>query len=230
MTARKQEAQRSTRHGMEFEDAVFEFINRRQGDGNTATRTGNTTGRIRHSKKGDAVVQLGPESAAPGARIVIEAKQDQSYTLQKALVEIDEARRNRDAAVGLFVFSRRTVPCEITEPLLRYGNDIVAVWDADDPATKVYLVAALSVAKALSVGSAADRETAGVDVEGLDKAVREVERQANGLDEIIKSAQAIDGHVTKILDRARVMRNGLHRQVGILDEQVGGLRELSLSP
>ena len=180
MTARKQEAQRSTRHGMDFEDAVFEFINRRQGDGNTATRTGNTTGRIRHSKKGDAVVQLGPESAAPGARIVIEAKQDQSYTLQKALVEIEEARRNRDAGVGLFVFSRRTVPCEITEPVLRFGNDIVAVWDADDPATKVYLVAAMSVAKALSVGSAAGGEATGVDVEGLDKAVREIERQAGG--------------------------------------------------
>ena len=202
----------------------------RQGDGNTATRTGNTTGRIRHSKKGDAVVQLGPESAAPGARIVIEAKQDQSYTLQKALGEIDEARRNRDAGVGLFVFSRRTVPSEITEPLLRYGNDIVAVWDADDPATKVYLVAALSVAKALSVRGEADGETAGVNVEALDKAVREVERQAGGLDEITKSAQAIDGHVTKILDRARIVRNGLDRQVGLLDEKVGGLRKLSLSP
>ena len=230
MTARKQEAQRSTRHGMEFEDAVFEFINRRQGDGNTAARTGNTTGRIRYSKKGDAVLQLGPESAAPGARIVIEAKQDQSYTLQKALGEIEEARRNRDAGVGLFVFSRRTVPSEITEPLLRFGNDLVAVWDADDPVTKVYLVAALSVAKALSVRGEADGETAGVNVEALDKAVREVERQAGGLDEITKSAQAIDGHVTKILDRARIVRNGLDRQVGLLDEKVGGLRKLSLSP
>ena len=230
MTARKQEAQRSTRHGMEFEDAVFEFINRRQGDGDVATRTGNTTGRIRNCKKGDVVVQLGPESLAPGARVVVEAKQDQSYTLQKALGEIEEARRNRDAGVGLFVFSRRTVPSEVTEPLLRFGNDLVAVWDADDPATKVYLVAALSVAKALSVRSAADGETLGVDVEALDKIVREVERQAGGLDEITKSAQAIDGHVTKILDRARIVRNGLQRQVGVLDEQVEGLRGLSLSP
>ena len=230
MTARKQEAQRSTRHGMEFEDAVFEFINRRQGDGNIATRTGNTTGRIRNCKKGDAVVQLGPESPAPGARVVIEAKQDQSYTLQKARGEIEEARRNRDAGVGLFVFSRRTVPSEVTEPLLRFGNDIVVVWDADDPATKVYLVAALSVAKALSVRGAADGETHGVDVEALEKAVKEVERQAGGLDEITKSAQAIDGHVTKILDRARIVRNGLDRQVSVLDEKVGGLRGLSLSP
>ena len=230
MTARKQEAQRSTRHGLEFEDAVFEFISRRRQEGDVVTRTGNTTGVIRNNKKGDAVIQLGPESAAPGARIVVEAKEDQSYTLQKALDEIGEARRNRDAAVGLFVYSRRTVPGEITEPLLRFGNDIVAVWDPEDPATRVYLIAALSVARALSVQSASDGEAHGVDVETLDRAIREVERQAGGLDEITKSAQAIDGHVTKILDRARIVRNGLDRQVGVLDEKVGGLRGLALAP
>ena len=60
---------------------------------------------------------------------------------------------------------------------------------------------------------------AGVDVPGLEKAIREVERQAGGLDDITKSAQAIDSHVTKILDRARIVRNGLDRQVGILDEK-----------
>ena len=64
----------------------------------------------------------------------------------------------------------------------------------------------------------------GVDVPGLEKAIREVERQAGGLDDITKSAQAIDSHVTKILDRARIVRNGLERQVGVLDEKVVGLR------
>ena len=50
------------------------------------------------------------------------------------------------------------------------------------------------------------------------------------MDEITRSAQAMDGHVTKILDRARIVRNELDRQVGILDEKVEGLRGLSLSP
>ena len=95
MTARKQETDKSTRHGLEFEDAVFDFVNGRQPEGDVAERTGNTTGRIRNNKKGDVVVLLGPDSAAAGARIVIEAKEDQSYTLQKALAEISEARKNR---------------------------------------------------------------------------------------------------------------------------------------
>ena len=97
MTAKKQEAERGTQHGLVFEDAVFDFANRRRSEGDTVTPTGNTTGRLRNCKKGDCVIELGAESAAPGARIVVEAKQDQSYTLQKALAEIVEARKNRDA-------------------------------------------------------------------------------------------------------------------------------------
>ena len=230
MTARKEEAQKGTRHGLVFEDAVAGFVSARQSEGDTVARTGNTTGLTRNCKKGDVVIQLGPETAAPGARIVVEAKEDQSYTLHKALAEMAEARRNRDAGVGAFVFSKRTAPEEIIEPLARYGNDIVVVWDAEDSASDAYLVAALSVAKALSVRDAGDNRPAGVDLEGLEKAIREIERQAGGLDEITKSAQAIDSHVNKILDRARIVRNGLEREVGVLNEQVDGLRKLSLSP
>ena len=70
----------------------------------------------------------------------------------------------------------------------------------------------------------AGNDVLGIDVESLDKAVREVERQADGLEEIAKSAQAIDGHVGGILERARIMRNGLDRQVSVLDEKVGELK------
>ena len=230
MTAKRQEAQRSTRHGMDFEDAVFEFVNRRKQEGNVATRTGNTTGLVRNCKKGDCVIELGLETAAPGARIVLEAKEDRSYSLPRALDEINEARRNRGAGVGVFIFSRRTVPAGILEPIARYGSDVVVVWDADNPASDPYLTAALSVARAISVQDTGDSKGPEVDAEGLERAIREVERQAGGLDEITKSAQAIDGHVSKILDRARIVRNGLERQVGLLDEQVGGLRELALAP
>lgn len=226
MTARKQEAQRGTQHGLVFEDAVFNFVNERQLEGDTAARTGNTTGRIRNNKKGDCVIRLGPERAAPGAQIVVEAKEDQSYTLQKALAEIEEARKNRDSSVGVFVFSKRTAPKDILEPLARYGDDIVAIWDAENPATDAYLAAALSIAKALCVRGVAGNGVLGIDIEALDKAIREIERQVGGLEEITKSAEAIDGHVGKILDRARIMRNGLERQVSVLDEKVIGLKEL----
>ena len=224
MTAKKEEAQRSTRHGLVFEDAVHDFVNGRRAEGDRVERTGNTTGKIRNSKKGDVVVQLGPDTAAPGARIVVEAKEDQSYNLQKSLSEMAEARKNRDAGIGLFIFSQRTAPADVLEPLARYGDDVVVVWDAEDSATDAYLAAALSVARALSVRTASDGAMAGVDVPGLEKSIREIERQAGGLDDITKSAQAIDSHVSKILDKARIVRNGLERQTGVLDEKIVALR------
>lgn len=69
MTARREESDRSTRHGLVFEQAVCEMIEAEpQRAGDIATATGNTTGQIRNCKVGDAVWELGPESAAPEAR------------------------------------------------------------------------------------------------------------------------------------------------------------------
>ena len=130
MTARRKEAERSTRHGEDFEVAVFDFIHERA------------------QKAGDIVMELGPEHAAAGARVVIEAKQNVSYTVQSARSELEEARKNREAGVGVFVFPRRTAP-EGTESLVRYGDDILAIWDAENPDSDIIMDCALTVAKAL---------------------------------------------------------------------------------
>ncbi len=67
MTARREEAQRSTRHGVAFEDAVCSYLaHHAQQTGDVATRTGQTTGLIRNSKVGDCVIELGPDCAAAG--------------------------------------------------------------------------------------------------------------------------------------------------------------------
>ena len=226
MTARKQESEKGTRHGLDFEEAVFDFINEQcQKAGDVATRTGNTTGRTLHSKKGDVVIKLGPEHVAAGAQIVVEAKQDASYTPDKALSELDEARKNRDAGIGLFVFSERTAQVGI-DPFSRYGENIVIVWNAEDPASNVVFDAGLSVAKALSVQAKSYRDEVGADFEEIEKAISEIERQVGGLDEITKSAEAIENHTGKILNRCRIMRNGLNKQIGILNEEVGDLRQV----
>jgi hypothetical protein len=109
MQARREEADRSTRHGLEFEDALFEMVLRQsQKVGDVARHTGNTTGLIRNCKVGDCVIELGPESAAPGALVTLEAKEKSNYDLTAARAETEQARKNRGAQVGLFVFSQKT--------------------------------------------------------------------------------------------------------------------------
>ena len=226
MTARRKESERSTRHGEDFEVAVFNFVHERaQKAGDIASRTGNTTGVIRNNKKGDIVVELGPEHAAAGARVVIEAKQNASYTVQSARSELEEARKNREAGVGVFVFSRRTAP-EGAEPLVRYGDDILAIWDAENADSDIIMDCALTVAKALSTRARQYSATQSADFEAIESAVREIERQSNSLEEITTSAETIKKGSDRILDRARIVREGLAKQIIVLDEKLSDLRDL----
>lgn len=224
MKARKEEAQRSTTHGHAFQDAVFTILQAEsQKSGDIAEDTGNTTGQIRNCKVGDAVITLGPDTAAAGARIVVEAKESAGYDLQKSLDEIDLARRNRDAQVGLFIHSQRTAPLGLA-PMARYGTDVIVVWDTDDEASDVFLKAGLMVARAMSTSQAAQREEHRADFDAIERAIREIERQAGWLSEITTWTGTIKNNSEKILDRMGKMQKAIHGQVEVLDEKTRALR------
>jgi hypothetical protein len=217
MQARKNEAQKSTRHGLDFEDALFEFVQREaQAAGDVATHTGNSTGRIKSCKIGDCLFELGPDSASAGATVVFEAKENAAYNLAKAREEIATARKNRGAQVGVFVFSSKTAPAGL-EPLGRYGDDIVIIWDAEDAQSDVYLKVAITLARALCVRTDHAKTAAEhLDFDALDTAILEVEKRACVLGDIHKSAEAIGNHADKILSRVLTTRKSLEKQVEIL--------------
>lgn len=224
MTARRDEAARSTRHGEDFETAVFEFIElRSQNAGDIASHVGNQTGIIKNCKVGDVVVELGPEHMAAGARVVIEAKEREGVSIGDALAELDSAKKNRQAGAGMFVFSRRTAP-PMAEPLARYGEDVVVAWDADDPQSDVVLLAGLAVAKALCARRKADHSAEAADFIEIDKAIREIERQIGGLDEIVKFTETIQSNSGKVLKRTAIMRTSLLEQVEVLETRTRKLQ------
>ena len=220
---RREEEERGTRHGATFEEQLGALLSREaQRIGDVCEATGSTTGVIKNCKVGDFVWSLGPESPAPGARIVIEAKEDRSYQIKKALEEIEEGRKNRGAQIGVFVFSAKTAPDGL-ETLGRYGGDLVVVWDAESPSSDLAVRAALAAARALLVRE--DREgDAAEALAGVERAVRAVEKQAKRLDQLCTWAQTIRGNAEKIDDGARVMAEELERQLAALDERVSTLR------
>ena len=150
--------------------------------GDIGRRTGTTTGFIKNCKVGDCTIELGADSQFAGESLVVEAKEDASYDLKKALDEIDTGRRNRGADVGIFVFSRKTAPPHL-RPLDRHGRDIIVIWDADDPVTDVYFDAALTLARALIFehhrGGAAKTE---IDFAKVDKVVEALAKRADQLE------------------------------------------------
>lgn len=224
VTKREEEA-RSTRHGLDFENAVFEFVahqSHRRGD--VPSATGERTGLISNCKIGDAVVELGPENAAAGAKVVLEAKQKAGYTLAEARIEIEKARKNRDAQIGLFVFSRRLAPTDM-EPLTRYGNDLFLVWDAEDVSTDPYFHAALEIARALCVRTQHTKERMTIDFVPIDKSILDIEKRVNNLDEIGSSASRIKSSSEKILKRVELDRAALEKQVSFLRESMTDLKQ-----
>ena len=145
LVTRHQEEMRSTTHGIGFEEEFCSFLQREaQRAGDVFTATGSKPGAIPKCKTGDAVIEVGAEAAAAGERIVFEAKNSKRVSLADARQEIEEARRNRSASVGVFVFAKSTAPAG-----LQPDYDLFVVWDASDPSTDIYLSAAVSVAKAL---------------------------------------------------------------------------------
>ena len=207
---------KTTAHGNEFEAALLRWLERRAHEsGDLFEEVGSTTGLVKNCKVGDAVVELGPEHRAAGARIAIEAKEDASYRLPKAREEIETARKNRGAEVGLFVLSTRTAP-DGWERFRVIGSDLFISWDADDPTSDVFLEAALAVARALCTRARQGTHSE-VDFDAFDRAIRAVEKQLEGLEEIQKSAQTVENGAERIKERARIMGANLLRAVETLD-------------
>jgi hypothetical protein len=184
MKAQRQESARSTQHGNCFEDSVVAFVEREaQKACDIAVATGKTTGSMRGCKVGDIVVELGPECAAAGAKFVVEAKEDASYTLAKARTEIETARKNREACAGLFVFSRKAASAGM-ESFARHGDDVYVIWDADQIESDVMLRAGLSLAKAICVKQVREGQAEDGNWDNIDSAILELEREATRLGKI----------------------------------------------
>lgn len=228
LSQKRESDAKSTEHGNVFEEAVYQFLqNESEQRGDIAEFTGNTTGAVKNCKVGDVVLQLGPDTPAAGCRIVFEAKDDRSYRKPKALEELGTARKNRGAHFGVFVFGKASAP-EGMKPLSRYHNDLLVVWDAEDPGTDPYLLAALEIARACSIefGRGGD-EAEEVDIDGFEAVVHEIEKRAANLDLIRKPAETIRSSSDKILDRVRIEQTALEKQVAHLREHVVALRSVS---
>lgn len=216
---RKEEAARSTRHGLEFEVALGERLREMvAGQGDILEDTGATTGVVDRCKVGDHVVTVGPEKAAAGARIVLEAKESASYDLAKTLQEADLARRNRAAGVCIFVHSTKTAPAALPN-FVRYGHVLVIRWHPEEEGTDIWLQAALTVAMALSVKAANHDKQDAASFAKIDKAIERVLKLIEDFDEIVTCANTSRSAAEKILRRAELMKTSLHDQAQALQAE-----------
>lgn len=236
--------QRSPEHGLRFEAAVAQHINRlslRYGD--VAEVVGQRTGWIRHCKVGDIVVTIGADQSNSGSRIVFEAKDAQGYNLAKVVDELETAKKNRSADVGVFVFSQKAAPQGMSS-FTRMGRNLIVI--VDNPSapiipSPIILDAAFSVAKALCSREYSNGRNTGDDetndpenkrlkklrsqtLANLELAIRDVEKQVESLEDIKKSAESIHQSSVRILTRVRLLDQRLLSSIDILESCSSFLR------
>lgn len=161
----------SPRGGTTFEGNGLTFVQHAvQGAPIVVDDVGGLVGARPSCKIGDQVLRFTDESVFAGAALVVEMKHDASYTISRALAELEIARSNRGAQTGLFVMARSHAPAGFP-PMARYGQDILVTWDDEDESTDPYLHAGVILGLAL-----ASRQRRPVN-EGDVKALADVEHR-----------------------------------------------------
>src|SRR5262249_47087061 len=145
------------------------------------------------------------------------------YSLRTANDELEKARKNRKAAIGLFIFAKPKAP-EGLASFQRLGDDLFIVWDDEDQLSDIYLQAGLMVARALCARLAKQRDAC-VDFDGIQKAIMDIEKKAEDLDEIRKAAMTINRGANKILKRVKLARKGISDQLKTLNELISDWRQ-----
>lgn len=190
------EQRRSSLGGVLFEDKVVDLVQQQVGShGYIVENTANVVGIRPNCKKGDAVVHFPPDHAFTGSTIVIEAKRDRSYTVFKALEELETARVNRGACAAVFVMARSHAPAGFPT-FSRHGCDVLVVWDDEDPSTNPYLEASLMLGLTLATRkrSTADKG----DLQALEKVEQRLQKEIERLEKIRKAAEKIRDQVKTI--------------------------------
>lgn len=235
LETRKEQEQKSTRGGLTFQQAASRFVHEALRGGPYVTQdTGNTTGSQRGCKVGDVLVRFTKESAFAGSAVVVEAKRDNSYTLARALEEMEIARANRDAGSGVFVMAASHAPAGFPH-FARYGKDLLVIWNEEDPATDAYLHAALLAALSLATRRKALGDSG--DIKALEDVAQRIEAEISRLakmkqhnDNIRRNSDSISEEIRRGEDKLDLLLRKAKEVLKALNVEVQDEAEERRSP
>jgi hypothetical protein len=202
------EAARGTQKGNSFQQELYDVLATLGNEvGDETEFVHGSPGTITNCKTGDHVVTLGEVTAAPGHRLVFEAK-DSPVKLKKAIEELQKAKENRGADMGVYVFSRGTEPEEVGD-FRRIGEDFYITVDREDlehGRRLPYFESAYKIARALVVAGVRKQAAGEVDLQSI----------RDNVDSIQKSIACIADIATKA---RTIQKSGKLIESGVLDMQ-----------
>ncbi len=203
-TARATERARSAAKGADFEATIEQLLGDIcRGAGDLLDRTSDEQGDVLRSKKGDFLLTLDPrQTRGAELRVVVECK-DRPMSGKAMRDELEEAKRNRDACVGLVVFSEAHAPAGIA-PFDVRGSDVYCVVDPHDVDASV-IEAAVRLARLVALASrrAAEAEVDAAAVEASLDAIKGQLDAIRALKVQLTSIGTCSQQVSAGLDRLR---------------------------
>ena len=111
--------EKTTKSGLSHEDSVQDALVSLKNNSDIVEFTGGTTGKLARNKKGDHVVTFANEDGSlSNIKAVFESKDDKSFnSFTKVRDELDEAMKNRESSVGVFVVKNQENINKITSEL-----------------------------------------------------------------------------------------------------------------
>ena len=200
----------TTISGNQFEEKVgiglMQYFGDRS-DVNLIAKGSKADGAVRHSKKGDFVIEALGKHRSVGRKIVVEAKKDKSFdNIQKCVTELKSAMDNRGADVGIFILSSDVAPRTIPA-FWSHENTIIITWDCKSNSPE--LKAAAILAEALLPSDSFDPEI-------MDKVrthIGVLEKELNRNNQMQTTIGSMEGSLEKMNTHVRVQRKNLNLMV-----------------
>lgn len=204
--------------GIDFEKdlyGVFAEIGRQIGDETDLVR--GTVGALPRCKKGDFVSTLGETSGAPGLRVCVEVK-DQPVKLKDAIDELQEAKKNREAEAGIFVFARGSEPTEVGD-FRRIGEDFYCTVDKASLKTGqdlLFLDAAYKIARAFVVAAVRKQSAGELDLPRIAAHLDSLSAWSDRIADMGKKARTIQNSGKLIEECANDLKKDLDERVAAI--------------
>lgn len=216
--ARAQEREKGTAKGLDFEDEVEQCLGEiARGTGDVVESTGRVAGDSVRCKKGDFTQTLNPSSThGLTVRMAIEVKSG-PVPLAKIIRELDEARRNRSAAVAIAVFRPGSAPTGCA-PLTLHGEHVLCEADPDDPAD-ANLETAIRLARALAAASLRERGGS-IDIVVIRKMLDRIRDQLSAVRSMKTKLTSAGNAVHEVGDALGVLRSAVLISVAEIEDEV----------
>lgn len=212
------EAERGHVKGIEFEKDLYDIFARlgRELCDDTEMVRG-IVGAVSRCKKGDYVATLGETSGAPGHKVVVEVK-NQPTRLNDAIDELQEAKKNREASSGIFVFARGCEPCEVGD-FRRIGEDFYVTVQREDLAAEkplLYFDSAYKIARALTVASARKGTAGELDLQKVEEQLNALATWSDRIAEMSTKARTIQSSGKLIEQFASDLKQDLETRIATI--------------